>query len=111
MPNLEDPERLVACVAAELAKIKRDCLRLQDNDAACDLSNIDAAELKRRQTIDLMTQEIDGLRSCLSRYQESGRLDDAIGAPMTETQRRRIKSRPGETEPGPGDTSGQTELF
>lgn len=92
MPEPENPDDILACIAAELERIGRECLLLQTHDDETSLRNVDPAEIRRRQLIDRITQELSGVLACLTTYIASGDAAAALTAPTMISQRERMKA-------------------
>ena len=74
----------------ELARIEADCIILQESDAIEDQGDLSVGELKRRQLLDRITQEIAALSSYVEAFAQTGSKERALDAVALPSVRRRL---------------------
>ena len=74
----------------ELARIEADCLMLQESDAVDFHGSLSVGDLKRRQLLDRITQEIGALSDYVEAFAQTGSKELALDAVALQSVRRRL---------------------
>lgn len=97
----------ISRAAQALARLHEDCVRLQDCDTTEALAEMSSAEMRRRQSLDRITQEIEALAGYLTKFSETQDLEKALGTVPLAGLRDRLAA----AAPSPEPVSGEPDLF
>ncbi|MEL7463621.1 MAG: hypothetical protein AAFN79_06120 [Pseudomonadota bacterium] len=106
MSEPDEAARILRRVAGELSRIEYECLEAQDADSADAMIGLSAEDMKRRQMLDRVTQEVAAIGEFIDVFAKTGDARAALGSIGLTSIRTRLSG-----EPKPIVDAGEAELF